>query len=74
MDSDRIYQADDAQWYFNVRGNQRIGPFGNYNDAETALHRHVNTCHRRVTGGGLWPNILNPLRARRQRTRAPQHT
>lgn len=74
MDKERIYQAEDDQWYFNVRGNQRVGPFGNYHEADNALSNHVSACHRRLSGAGLWPKFLGPAKARRSSATAPRHT
>ena len=39
--TDRIFQGEDDQWYFNVRGNQAVGPFGSFSDAGDALSAHV---------------------------------
>lgn len=73
MDQDRIYQGEDAQWYFNVRGNQTIGPFTNHFEAESALSDHVNACRRRLEFPGLMPNFLGPLKSRRRAPTQPQH-
>jgi len=73
MDMDRIYQGQDAQWYFNVRGNHKMGPFATHFDAEQALTVHVDACTRRLKFGGLLPDLFGPLKARR-RAPQPRHT
>jgi len=73
MDMDRIYQGQDAHWYFNVRGNQQMGPFATHFDAEQALTKHVDACTRRLHFGSLLPDVLSPLRARRREPQ-PRHT
>ncbi len=76
MDQDRIYQGEDAQWYFNVRGNQTIGPFTNHLEAESALADHVQACRRRLDFTSFMPNLLAPLKVRRRGsggTAQPRH-
>lgn len=76
MNTDRIYQADDELlWYFNVRGNQSMGPFDSYHAAQTALGEHVDACSRRLNGNIAWPRFLRPHKTRRSRTPSqPRHT
>ncbi len=64
MDTDRIYQAEDEQWYFSIRGNQALGPFTSYHEADSALRLHVTACNRRVNGNILWPTRLGTRRNR----------
>ena len=64
MDSDRIYQHNDDQWYFNVRGNQAMGPYATHLDASTALDKHVGACHRRVAPERFSFSLRNPLKPR----------
>ncbi len=73
MDTQRIYQGEDAQWYFNVRGNQSMGPYDTYRIAESALHKHVSVCNRRLQVPQLIPKLLEPLKSRHQRGE-PSHT
>jgi hypothetical protein len=72
MDTQRIYQGKDAQWYFNVRGNQSMGPYDTYRIAESALQKHVSACNRRLQAPQLMPKLLGPLKSRRQRSQ-PRH-
>jgi len=65
MSTDRIFQGEDQQWYFNVRGNQAVGPFGSFAEADDALKRHVHACVRRTQGGIGWPTQLTPRLLRR---------
>ncbi len=62
MNTDRIYQAQDEQWYFSIRGNQALGPFISYHEADSALRLHVTACNRRLNG--LWPTRLGTRRNR----------
>ena len=72
MDTQRIYQGQDAQWYFNVRGNQSMGPYDTYIAADSALQTHVSSCNRRLRIPPLMPKLLAPLKFRRQRS-VPRH-
>jgi hypothetical protein len=60
--NDRIYQDDNRNWFFHVRGNQIVGPFVTYEHAEKALSKHVATCRHRSSGRFLWPRSLLPGR------------
>lgn len=40
-DHDRIYQDQDGRWYFNLRGNQRKGPFQSHVEAAEQLEKIV---------------------------------
>ncbi len=73
MNTDRIYQAEDEQWYFSIRGNQALGPFTSYHEADSALRAHVTACNRRVSGNILWPIRLGMTRRNRSAA-APRHT
>ncbi len=70
MSTDRIFQGEDQQWYFNVRGNQAIGPFESLAEADVALKRHVRNCVRRTQGGIVWPSQLTPRLLRRPKAAA----
>ncbi len=72
MTTDRVYQGDDNQWYFNIRGNQPLGPFETYHLAEKALHDHVSRHSARVSSRIRWPRVLKPTRILRRS--APRHT
>ena len=74
MQTDRIFQGEDQQWYFNVRGNQAVGPFASLQDADDALSRHVTTCKRRTELTSPWPRDWNPVRLLRRAASAPRHT
>lgn len=43
----RIYQGDDGQWYYRVRGNHSIGPFDASTDAERALNQQLRSWVKR---------------------------
>ncbi len=72
MTSERIYQADDENWFFAIRGSQSMGPFISYVDAEHALDLHVQTCQHRISGTFHWPRSWHHLRSLRRS--APRHT
>ena len=71
MNSDRIYQADDERWYFNVRGNMAKGPYESRADAETALLQHVRQWHRPLASKS-WPKVLKVFGE--QRRSEPRHS
>ena len=73
MDTERIYQGEDAQWYFHVRGNQQMGPFATNGEAEAALDAHVAACRRRLELTSLLPSVLAPFKGRRQAATRPRH-
>jgi hypothetical protein len=73
METQRIYQGQDAQWYFNVRGNQSMGPYSTYQNAELALTAHVSACNRRLKAPELMPKLFGPRMSRRHRNQ-PRHT
>ena len=54
MSTDRIFQGDDQQWYFNVRGNHAVGPFISFSEADDALRRQL----RVGLEIGEWDNIF----------------
>lgn len=60
--NDRIYQDGDHRWYFHVRGNQVVGPFKTYEQAESGLNKHVASCSTRTSGRFRWPRVLLPGR------------
>lgn len=72
--TDRIFQGEDQLWYFNVRGNQAIGPFASFSDAGDALSAHVRTCKRRTDFTLPWPQDWNPARLLRRAASAPRHS
>ena len=41
MANDRIYQNDDGEWFFRVRGNHDVGPFPTEAQAVEKLEKHV---------------------------------
>lgn len=71
--SDRIYQAEDQLWYFSVRGNVAKGPFSSWQEAESALRRHIRDCRRRTDMTAIWPESWPALRLRRRDTHEPSH-
>lgn len=74
MTTDRIFQGEDQQWYFNVRGNQAVGPFASVQDAGDALRKHVKTCKRRTDFTLPWPRDWSPSRLLRRPASAARHT
>lgn len=73
MSPDRLHQREDELWYFNVRGNQVVGPFVTYHDASQALTSHVNNCRQRLEGRLMWPRSLTPSRLLRRASTEPRH-
>ena len=71
--NERIYKHSDSLWYFTIRGNQRSGPYQSYDEADSALQRHVQKCQQRVSGARFtWPRKWHPLRALRRSN--PRHS
>jgi len=66
MADERIYQTDDGQSFFRVRGNQNIGPFSTEAQAREKLCKRVVTWVDRTSMPTPW------LRAWR-RTRSFRH-
>jgi hypothetical protein len=73
MKTDRIFQGEDQQWYFNVRGNQAVGPFESLQSASDALARHVKACKRRTEFVLPWPRDWSPARLLRRSTSTARH-
>lgn len=73
MTTDRIFQGEDQQWYFNVRGNQAVGPFASAQLASDALTRHVRTCQRRIEFAVPWPREWRPSRLLRRAASPARH-
>jgi hypothetical protein len=73
MATDRIFQGEDQQWYFNVRGNQAVGPFATSQLAAEALIRHVRTCKRRTELAVPWPRDWSPARLLRRSASGARH-
>jgi hypothetical protein len=71
---DRIFLGEDQQWYFNVRGNQAVGPFASSQDAAEALSKHVKSCKRRTELSVPWPRDWHPARLLKRTTAAPRHS
>lgn len=71
--TDRIFQGEDQLWYFNVRGNQAVGPFASLNDACDALNAHVRSCKRRTEFTLSWPQEWHPARLLRRAVSSPRH-
>ena len=74
MSSNRIFQGEDQQFYFHVRGNQAVGPFASTQDAGRALAKHVKSCQRRTDFTVPWPRDWNPSRLLRRTASTPRHT
>ncbi|MCH8141232.1 MAG: hypothetical protein IH908_06505 [Proteobacteria bacterium] len=72
MDTDRIYQGENDRWFFNVRGNEAMGPYETYPDADRALAKHVNHYRSRTDVKARWPRMLHPSRLWRRS--AARHT
>ncbi|MCB1686105.1 MAG: hypothetical protein KDI31_16530 [Pseudomonadales bacterium] len=73
MDSQRIYQGEDGQWYFGVRGNQVKGPFPTEHNASVALDAHIRQCRRHLDTP-LWPSNWSLFKPRRSATSTPNHS
>jgi hypothetical protein len=69
---DRIFLGEDQQWYFNVRGNQAVGPFASSEAAADALTEHVRSCKRRIELTLPWPTEWRTLRLFRRQPDAAQ--
>ncbi len=74
MPTNRIFQGEDQQWYFNVRGNHAVGPFISFREADDALNRHVSECKRRTRVGISWPEQLTPRRMLKRHKTAARPT
>jgi len=74
MSTDRIFQGEDRQWYFNVRGNHAVGPFISFSEANDAMIHHVSECKRRTRAGINWPEQLAPGRMLRRQKAALRQT
>ena len=74
MTTERIFQGEDQQWYFSVRGNQAAGPFASLQEAETALAEHVQSCRRRSDTVFGWPESLKPSRLLKRPAAVPRRT
>lgn len=69
---ERIYQADDGQWYYRARGHQDAGPFESQEQALTALRKQIRDWRGRANPRATWPRTLQPTRfLRRSATRHP---
>ena len=68
--NNRIYQGQDSQWYYRVRGNQAVGPFETYNDAQRKLDKQMKAWTGRGGPLSTWPRSWQPARMlRRSATR-----
>ena len=56
---DRIFQADDGQWYYRVRSNQDAGPFASRAVAQRKLDKQM----RMWTGFGPLANWKRALQS-----------
>ena len=72
MNTDRIYQGENDQWYFNIRGSQAMGPYETYLEADRELTKHVSHYRSRTTLKVHWPRMLHPSRLLRRS--ATRHT
>ncbi len=67
---DRIYQGEDEQWYYRVRGNAAVGPFNNRMDAERKLGKQLRSWGGNAGPLASWPRGWHPARVfRRSATR-----
>jgi hypothetical protein len=73
MDKDRIYQGEDALWYFDVRGNHSKGPFESHHAANDALRAHIRSCRHQIDMSRLLPKALTTVSFRRHRSE-PHHS
>ena len=68
--NDRIYQGEDELWYFRVRGNQSVGPFDNFGDAQAKLNKQMKSWTGRSGPVAALPRNWQPARIfRRSATR-----
>ena len=68
--NDRIYQGHDGLWYYRVRGNQSVGPFDSYVDAQTKLQKQMRSWVGRGGPIAVLPRSWQPARIfRRSATR-----
>ncbi len=73
MTTNRIFQGEDQQWYFHVRGNQAAGPFASQQEAGSALNQHVRACQRRTEFALPWPRAWTPTRLLRRAGSTQRH-
>lgn len=59
---DRIYKAEDGQWYFRVRGNAAVGPYEHRPDAERELAQRLRQWRSGMGPKRVWPRNLHPFR------------
>ena len=64
----RIFQKQDAGWYYAKRGDKPQGPYPTRLSAEQALRRHVRGCQvrRQHAPSMQWPRVWSPLRLLRR--------
>lgn len=41
--TERIYQDDQGDWFFHLRGEQSAGPFVNFDEAEWELNKFIKS-------------------------------
>ncbi|XOV84039.1 MAG: DUF6316 family protein [bacterium] len=69
---ERIYQTEDGQWYYRVRGHQDAGPFPSEEAAATELRKQIRSWRGRTAPRKVWPRNLPTSRFfRRSATRHP---
>ena len=47
---DRIFQDSDQQWYYRIRGNDKVGPFASRLEAELKLEKQILAKKRNLLG------------------------
>lgn len=62
MANERIYQGENQQWYYRVRGNHEVGPFATHSLADAALKRQMKGWRGMAGPKIQWPRSLQPGR------------
>ncbi len=59
MQSERIFQQPDGNWYFRIRGNTTMGPYSTHREADQSLQRYTASCRRQGELSFRWPRWLH---------------
>ncbi len=59
MQSERIFQQPDGNWYFRIRGDTTMGPYSTHREADQSLQRYVASCRRQGELSFRWPRWLH---------------
>jgi hypothetical protein len=75
MTRDRIYQNNDGEWFYSLRGDADAGPYASFELAESALHLFVQRKRALLNGLALrarWRAVKQALRKAPARSTRPQ--